>query len=66
MTMMLIGGAIVCSWVFMRLLTNERARSAWEAEAAVKSASAHAENRLQADPAGHSEKLTRAASPTKV
>ena len=38
MMMMLIGGAVVCSWVFMRVLTNAREQSVLEAEAEIRAA----------------------------
>ena len=58
MTMMLAGGAFVCAWVFLCVLSSERERSALEAEANRKAALAEAEEQALASAAGHGEKLT--------
>ena len=66
--MMLAGGALVCAWVFLCLLSTERERSAREAEIALKSALTDAaklaaqQARQQAEAAGHSEKLVVAGA----
>ena len=64
MTMMFVGGALVCAWVFLCLLSTERERSTRDAETALKAALADAEKQAQdaarvaaAAAAGHSEKL---------
>jgi hypothetical protein len=38
MTMMLVGGALVCAWVFLCLLSTERERSSAEADIAFSAA----------------------------
>jgi len=43
MTMMLAGGAFVCAWVFLCVLSSERERSTLEAEARLKAALANEE-----------------------
>jgi hypothetical protein len=58
MTMMLAGGAFVCAWVFLCVLSGERERSVRESEAQIRAALAKAEAEAQAEPAGHGEKLT--------
>ena len=64
MTMMVAGGALVCAWVFLCLLSTERERSTREAESALRAALAEAEKQAQAAAkiaaaavAGQSEKL---------
>lgn len=57
MTMMLVGGGLVCAWVFLCVLSGERERSSFEAEAKLKAALAEAE-KAEAKAAGHGEKLT--------
>ena len=59
MTMMLVGGALVCAWVFLCLLSTERERSTLEAEAAIRAAKIEAEKLAIA--AGQREKLDAAA-----
>ena len=59
MTMMLVGGALVCAWVFLSLLSTERERSTLEAEAAIRAAKIEAEKLAIA--AGQREKLDAAA-----
>jgi hypothetical protein len=48
MTMMLAGGALVCAWVFLCLLSTERERSTQQAESALKAALLEAEKQAQA------------------
>jgi hypothetical protein len=60
MTMMLAGGALVCAWVFLCLLSTERERSAHEAETVFQQAQAEAQK--QAEIAGQREKLDVAAA----
>ena len=55
MMMMLIGGAVVCSWVFMRVLTNAREQSVLEAEAEIRAALA-----AEAQKEAHQKLLDRA------
>jgi len=55
MTMMLVGGALVCAWVFLCLLSTERERSTRDAQAAMKVAQNDAETLATA--AGQREKL---------
>lgn len=59
MTMMLVGGALVCAWVFLCLLSTERERSTLEAETAARNARIEAEK--LAVTAGQREKLDAAA-----
>jgi hypothetical protein len=58
MTMMLAGGAFVCAWVFLCVLSSERERSSLEAEARRKADLAAAEKEALTNAAGHGEKLT--------
>jgi hypothetical protein len=73
MTMMLAAGALVCAWVFLRLLSTERERSNHQAEASLKAALTEAAKQAaaqqaaqqaaaQAEAAGQREKLDVAAA----